>query len=174
MIRKEKGFTLIELLVVIAIVAVLAGALLIAINPQSMIQKSRDSKRLQDVDTLVKALNLALADGELLLADTSSCTTCDSASGTTAVDSTGYVQYTTILNKTGLSKFIPTLPTDPINGACTNAAGNAATCVYSFGSDGTNFEVNAVLEHSDNVGKLGSDGGDAAEVYEAGTGLTVL
>lgn len=161
----SEGFTLIELLVVIAIVAVLAGALLIAINPQSMIQKGRDSKRLQDVDTLVKAINLALADGEITLTDTSACTTCNSLDGTAVLTGTGYVGFTIPTGKTGLSKFIPTLPTDPLN---------TATNIYSYGSDGTNFEVNAVLEHADNVARMGTDGGNAAGTYEMGTSLTIL
>lgn len=163
--NQNQGFTLIELLVVIAIIAVLAGALLIAINPQSMIMKGRDSKRLQDVDTLVKAVNLALADSEILLTDTSTCGDCDSLAGTAAVDGTGYVPYTLVTGKTGLSKFIGTLPTDPLN---------TGTNIYSFGSDATNFEVNAVLEHVDNVTKMTTDGGNNAAVYEVGTSLTIL
>lgn len=162
---KQKGFTLIELLVVIAIVAVLAGALLIAINPQSMIQKGRDSKRLQDVDTLVKAINLALADGEITLTDTTNCNTCTSAAGTTAVTGAGYVPFTIPTGKTGLSKFIPTLPLDPLN---------TAPNIYSYGSDGTNFEVDAVLEHTDNAGKMTTDGGNSNTTYELGTSLTIL
>ncbi len=158
---KQKGFTLIELLVVIAIVAVLAGALLIAINPQAMIQKGRDSKRLQDMDTLVKAINLALADSEILLAAGSE----DSLAGTTDLDGTGYVNFTVPTGKTGLSKFIPTLPTDPLN---------TGLNVYTYASDGTNFEMNAVLEHLDNASKASTDGGNAAGVYELGTGLTIL
>lgn len=162
--NKQKGFTLIELLVVIAIVAVLAGALLIAINPQSMVQKSRDAKRLQDVDTIVKAVNLALADGEITLTDTSACANCTST-GSAAVDGTGYIPFAIVTGKTGLSKFVPTLPADPLN---------AAPNIYTYGSDGTNFEVNAVLEHTDNTSKMSTDGGNAVGVYEAGTSLTVL
>ena len=161
---KQKGFTLIELLVVIAIVAVLAGALLIAINPQSMVQKGRDSKRLQDIDTLVQAINLALADGEILITDTTGCANCTST-GDTAVDGTGYVPFTIPLNKTGLSKFIAALPTDPLN---------TAPNIYTYSSDATNFEVNAVLEHADNLAKMTTDGGNNAAIYEKGTTLTLI
>ncbi len=159
---KQKGFTLIELLVVIAIIAVLAGALLIAINPQSMIQKGRDSKRLQDIDTLVKAINLALADSELLLAAT---VAPGVSTGSLVVTGAGWVSYTPIVGKTGLGKFISTLPVDPLN---------TGANVYTYSSDGVNFELNAVLEHADNAAKMQTDGGNSATVYEMGTSLTIL
>ena len=161
---RQKGFTLIELLVVIAIVAVLAGALLIAINPQSMVQKGRDSKRLQDIDTLVQAINLALADGEILLTDTSTCGNCTST-GSAAVDGTGYVPFSIPVGKTGLSKFVANLPTDPLN---------TAPNIYTYASDATNFEVNGVLEHPDNTAKMSTDGGNNVAAYEKGTSLTLI
>ena len=170
--RFEKGFTLVELLVVIAIVAILAGALLIAINPQAMIQKSRDSKRLQDIETLSKAINLALADGEISLVDAGAgCATCTSASGTqeianpihAGIDS--WVKFTILPTKTGLVKFIPALPTDPIN---------VAPNIYTFASTTSNFELNAVLEHLDNANKMATDGGEDPDVYEVGTALNIL
>lgn len=163
----QKGFTLVELLVVIAIIAVLAGVLLVTINPNALIQKSRDSKRLQDIDSLVKAINLSLADSEITLAATAAgCANCSSSTGTQAVDGTnGYVKFTIPAGKQGLVKFIATLPVDPLN---------TGTNVYTFASTTTNFEVDAVLEHPDNLTKMSLDGGDNANVYEAGTSLTIL
>ena len=163
--NKQKGFTLVELLVVIAIVAILAGALLIAINPQSMIQKSRDSKRLSDIDSLVKAVNLALADGEITLEATGACDDCTSNTGDRTLLGDGYVKYVIPPNKTGLSKFIPTLPIDPLNDA---------TYYYTFGSTLTDFEVNVILEHTDNRTKMEDDGGNNVGAYEMGTSLTII
>jgi len=165
-IKSSYAFTLIELMVVIAVIAVLAGALMMAINPQAIVQKSRDAKRIQDIDTLAKALNLALAESEITLtANSSSCTTCSSNTGTLVTSGSGYVKFTIPTGKTGLSKYLSTLPVDPLN------TGNY---VYRFGSTTTDFELNAVFEHSDNITRMTTDGGNASAVYEVGTNLSVL
>lgn len=163
---KQKGFTLVELLVVIAIIAILAGVVLVAINPTALLAKSRDSARLQDVDNLNKAISLALADGEVILSSTTGCATCTSLSGTQAVDGTnGYIKFTVPTGKTGLSKYLATLPRDPTN---------TATQVYTFASDGTSFELNTVLENTDNASKMSTDGGNNANAFELGTSLTLI
>jgi len=158
--NREKGFTLVELLVVIAIIAVLAGAVLLAINPLSMLQKARDAKRLSDLETVSKAIALAMTDGEVTLVIAGPVT---SVEGTQAVDGTGWVRFTP--KTTGLARWIPSLPIDP-----TNVAPN----VYTFQSTVDGFEIHAVLEHLDNVGKMQTDGGTAVGSYEVGTLLSII
>jgi len=163
--KSSKGFTLVELLVVIAIIGVLAGVLIVAINPAAMLQKSRDATRLQDIENLHKAMSLALADGEITLTDTSACADCDSGTGSQAVTGAGWVKFAIPAGKTGLSKFIPALPRDPLN---------SGVNVYSYGSDATNYELNTALESVDNAAKMTTDGGNNANAFEVGTALTIL
>ncbi len=161
----QKGFTLVELLVVVAIIAVLAGVVIVAINPAALLQKSRDATRLQDVENIHKAMSVALADSEITLAATGTCGTCDSLSGTQAVDGTGWVKFTIPTGKTGLAKYLPALPIDPLNSGAN---------VYTFGGILTGYEINTVLESPDNSAKMSTDGGNAAAVWEIGTSLTIL
>lgn len=55
-----RGFTLIELLVVISIIALLSSVVLASVN--SARSKARDARRAQDIEELVKAINLYAFD----------------------------------------------------------------------------------------------------------------
>jgi prepilin-type N-terminal cleavage/methylation domain-containing protein len=163
----RKGFTLIELIVVIAIIAVLAGVVLVAINPAVLLAKSRDAKRLEDFDALHKAISLAIADGEIILVNTNGvCATCTSASGVQTVDGDdGWVKFEPVAGRTGLSKFLPALPLDPLN---------TGDYIYSFASTTQDWEINAVLESPDNANKMTVDGGNNDGRLEVGTNLQII
>ncbi len=165
----NKGFTLVELLIVVAIIGILAGAVLIVINPTELIRRSNDSKRLSELDTLNKALILATTDGEIVL--TACASNCTSATGTQSIAGSGYVTFTINTGMTGLGKYLSTLPVDPVNDT-------ARGLYYSYQADATNqtFELNAVLESSQNSGRMAADGGNDNAVFEIGTdpGLDLL
>lgn len=120
---RKTGFTLIELLVVIGIIGVLSSIVLVSVDDAR--KKARDTKRLQEVRQIMNALELYRADN-------------------------GHYPHVTISSgwlksnvpaewdslQSNLSKYLPKLPTDPINTAVssknppTNDTGN--NFIYAY------------------------------------------
>ena len=59
---KESSFTLVELLVVIAIISIIAGAVLVAINPAKRLAQANDSQRWSETRSLLAAVNTFIVD----------------------------------------------------------------------------------------------------------------
>lgn len=57
----KRGFTLIELIITISILAILIAIVVVALNPAEQLQRSRDTKRVGDLDAMKTAINLYLA-----------------------------------------------------------------------------------------------------------------
>lgn len=180
--KYTKGFTLVELLVVIAIIAILAGALFLVINPAELMKKGRDSKRMSELNELNKAIAATLANsGTTTFALTNlAASTNSGTAGATAADGSGYVTYTPIATATApmLKTFMPALPRDP-----KNATENTINYFYYYQSDGTLWEINAVLESLDNKKYAENDGGSLGTCttmpsnsckFEVGTALTTF
>lgn len=161
------GFTLVELLVVIAIVAILAAVVVLAINPLELTRRARDTTRLADLENLQKAINLGLTDASgasaafLCFGISTPCTGL-SSTGTRSNNGSGWVKvnFTTLV-----AASLATLPADPTNNS---------TYHYTYYSDGTNYELNAVLESTQYVARMTTDGGNNNAAYETGTILTLL
>jgi len=163
-VSKKTGFTLVELLVVIAIIGILAAVVMVALNPLALMQKGRDATRLSDMESLRKAIDLAIADSSVTLVAT--VDPGASNSGTRAVDGTGWVSFTQA-TAPGLGKYLAVLPVDPSNNA---------SYYYRYASDGSTYEVNCKFESADYSTKTANDGGNDPAWYEVGTtpGLTLL
>lgn len=164
-IKKARGFTLVELLVVIAIIGILSAVVLVALNPLAIMQKGRDATRMSDMESLRKALDLAIADNSITLLDV---TAGNSNTGLRTVAGGGWVSFTE-LTPSGLGKYLSVLPIDPSNGT---------TYYYRFASEATNgtYELDCKFENPTNTDKMAGDGGTSAAWYEVGTnpGLTLL
>ncbi len=93
---KNRGFTLIELLVVIAIIGLLASIVIASLS--TVQSKARDARRMEDVNSLQKALTIYLSNSGTYPIETS----------TTTLTSTSTVGAALIA-----AEAIPTMPKDP-------------------------------------------------------------
>jgi prepilin-type N-terminal cleavage/methylation domain-containing protein len=58
--RNQKGFTLLEILLVVAAIAILAGIIIVAINPAKQLGDTRNAQRYSDVRTILDEFALAI------------------------------------------------------------------------------------------------------------------
>ena len=102
----NKAFTLLEILLVVAIIAILAGIVIVAINPAKQLGTSRDAERKSDINTIYKAVNQYLIDkGSLtgLSLPTTATYICNSNS-----QPSGCIDLSILV-----PTYIPAIPNDP-------------------------------------------------------------
>jgi prepilin-type N-terminal cleavage/methylation domain-containing protein len=61
-ISSQKGFTLVEILIVLALIAILVGAVLVALNPGRQFANARNSTRYSHVNTIMNAISSNAAE----------------------------------------------------------------------------------------------------------------
>jgi prepilin-type N-terminal cleavage/methylation domain-containing protein len=110
----KRGFTLIEILLVVAAIAILAGIVIIAINPAKQLGETRNAQRRSDVLTIANSVNQYYIDNEAWPGTIDTGGTCGDET-VQEVCKTGFTcsGKTTISNVTLNEKYIVSLPIDP-------------------------------------------------------------
>ena len=119
---KKKAFTLIEVLLVVAIIAILAGIVILAINPTRQLSDATEARQQADVVTILDAVyQYAIDNSGSIPASITNTQTEICATGTAALDCTtaGWIDLSVLTDN---EVYLTAIPVDP-EGNSTDGAG---------------------------------------------------
>lgn len=119
--NNKKGFTLIEVLLVVAIIAIIAGIVILAVNPKKQLDDSNDARRRADVNTIINGVYQYIIDnGGRVPAVILSTTTqiCATSASTTQCTPFGLVDLSFLSDR-----YLVSIPIDPSGATTTNGTG---------------------------------------------------
>lgn len=110
--KKTRGFTLLEILLVVGIISLLAGIVIVAINPGRQLAQTRNVERRSDLKQLNSAIIQFYIDNSYYPASTSLLTTlteiCDTGTATSSTSCGSLINLTELV-----PTYITAIPVDP-------------------------------------------------------------
>lgn len=106
--KNNKGFTLLEILLVVAAIAILAGIVILAVNPSKQLADTRDAQRRADVNTILNAVYQYALDNDGNLP--SSITTSDTEICADGGTCTGLIDLSVLTTN---ETYLTGIPEDP-------------------------------------------------------------
>lgn len=125
---KQQGFTLLEILLVVAAIAILAGIIIVAINPARQLGETRNAQRKVDVRTILSAVqqyqlkNGSVPDGVPTVDYADGCIAAEHEICATDGSCSNYINLNVL---TDGALYITAMPKDPQGGTTVDGTGYA-------------------------------------------------
>ena len=122
-LKNRRGFTLLEILLVVAAIGILAGIVIIAINPNKQLGDTKNGQRKADVTTILNAVyQYAVDNNGSIPAAVLGGTACGVTAQEICKTAGACTGLTDLSVLTANAKYVVSIPTDP-TGSSTNGTG---------------------------------------------------
>jgi prepilin-type N-terminal cleavage/methylation domain-containing protein len=147
--QNKKGFTLMEILLVVAAISILAGIVIVAINPTKQLGETRNAQRRADVNTILNAVYQYAVDnnGNLPGPGTISTTAteiCRTGVAAATCTTDGLINLSDLTTN---EKYVVSIPYDPTTGTTNSTkylisrTANNRVTVSATGEQGATISV---------------------------------
>ena len=127
-LQNQKGFTLIEILLVVAAIAILAGIVIVAINPAKQLGDTRNASRNSAVNTILNAVTQYSVDNNGILPTGITATSTEICSSSVATSSCAGLVDLSVLTIGG--KYVTAIPDEPQKTLANGAGYKVSKNVY--------------------------------------------
>jgi type II secretory pathway pseudopilin PulG len=158
----KRGFTLFEIIVYVGLFLLLAGGIVLLVDPPEIEGRLKDGRRMADMGILSQAITAYKIDNKTL-PDVGAVSPAFRQSHVLPSGQTNLNNAVSGWIVTDLSKYIQKLPVDPTNDS---------VYFYRYTHNANSFEIDCVLQVE--TAKMQNDGGNNVNRYEVGTDLSLL